>query len=154
MWLKSCRLESCCWENNCPDRCLILVHFGGVFGSCGLDLECDGASIGHDDDFQKTGYQSDTCNSCSSLAVLLKQVNLKASKKPENSVTSITLVATMASMASMVASMASMVSTEMWASIESKETPMASLASVRMALASLDWVATMVWATYLSGRIL
>ena len=87
------------------------------------------------------------------LAVLLKQVTLQASKKPEVSVTSIALVATMASMASMVAAMASMV-----ASMESKETPMASLASVtpmaRMALASLDFVASMVWVTDLNRRIL
>ena len=79
------------------------------------------------------------------LAVLLKQVALKASKKPEDSVTSIALVATMAS-------------TEMVASMESKETPMASLASVtpmaRMALASLDLVASMVWVTDLNGGIL
>ena len=102
------------------------------------------------------------------LAVLLKQVTLKASKKPEDSVTSIALVATMASIASMVASMASVVSstasmasmdsTEMVASMESKETPMASLASVtpmaRMALASLDLVVSMVWGTDLNGRIL
>ena len=52
--LKSC---SCCGENNCLDRCLILAHFGGVFGSGGLDLECDGASIGTGDDSHKTGYQ-------------------------------------------------------------------------------------------------
>ena len=58
--------------------------------------------------------------------------------------------AMMASMASMVASMASM------ASMESKEAPMASLASVtpvsRMALASLDLVASMVWVTDLNRR--
>ena len=93
------------------------------------------------------------------LATLLKQVTLKASKKPEDSVTSIALVATMASMALMVVSMvlmASMASTEMVASMESKETPMASLASVtpmaRMALASLDLVASMVWVTALNRR--
>ena len=84
-----------------------------------------------------------------SLAVLLKQVTLKASKMPEDSVISIAL---MASMASMVASMASM------ASMEAKEAPMASLASVtpmaRMALASLDLVASMVWVTDLNRRIL
>ena len=75
-------------------------------------------------------------------------MTLKASKKPEDSVTSIALVATMATMAS----------TEMVASMESKETPMASLASVtpmaRMALASLDLVASMVWVTDLNGGIL
>ena len=80
------------------------------------------------------------------LAVLLKQVTLKASKKPEDCVISIALVATMASMASMVASMAPMVA------------PMASLALVtpmaRMALASLDLVASMVWVTDLNERIL
>ena len=61
------------------------------------------------------------------LAVLLKQVTLKASKKPENSVTSIALVATMASLASVA--------------------PVA-----RMALASLDLVALMVWVTDLNRR--
>ena len=82
------------------------------------------------------------------LAVLLKQVTLKASKKLEDCVTSIALVATMASTASLVASMAPM----------SKETPMTSLASVtplaRMALASLDLVASMVRVTDLNERIL
>ena len=48
------------------------------------------------------------------LAVLLKQVTLKASKKPEDSVTSIALEASMALVAS----------TEMVASMESKETTM------------------------------
>ena len=79
-----------------------------------------------------------------------RAATLKASKMPEDSVTSIALVAKMASMASMVAKMASM------ASMESKEAPMASLASVtpmaRMALASLDLVASMVWVTDLNRR--
>ena len=76
-------------------------------------------------------------------AVLLKQVTVKASKTPEDSVTS---------MASMVAS------TKMVASMESKETPMASMASVApmamMALASLALVGSMVWVTDLGMRTL
>ena len=92
MWLKSCRLESCCWENNCLDRCLILAHFGGVFGSGGLDLECDGASIGNDDDsLRKLETKVTLATVVPALAVLLKQVALKASKKPEDSVISIAL---------------------------------------------------------------
>ena len=85
------------------------------------------------------------------LAVLLKHVTLKASKTPEDSVTSIALVATMALMASMVALMASMV-----ASMASMVASMASMASVtpmaRMALASLDLAASMVWVTALKSR--
>ena len=62
------------------------------------------------------------------LAVLLKQVTLKAPRAPEDSVTSVAPMATLASMASM-ASMASV-------------TPMA-----RKAVDSLDLVASMVWVT-------
>ena len=55
------------------------------------------------------------------LAFLMKQLTLKASKAPEDSVTSMaSMVATMASMASVVASMASMASTEMVALMESR----------------------------------
>ena len=65
----------------------------------------------------------------SALAVLLKQLNLKALKASDDGATSIAQMATMATMASMVASTALvvastslMVSTDMVASMESKET--------------------------------
>ena len=79
------------------------------------------------------------------LAVLLKQVTLKASRKPEDSVTSIALVATMASMVSMVASMASMAS--MVASMALME-----LMAPRtlMALASVALVVSRIWVSDLS----
>ena len=90
----------------------------------------------------------------SALAVLLKQLTLKA---PDDSVTSIVPMATMASMTSMVASMASMVapmvSTEMVASMDSKEASLASVAlKAMMALASLAWVVLMGWVTDLNWR--
>ena len=79
----------------------------------------------------------------SALAVLLKQLNLKALKAPDDGVTSIGQMATKAS-------------TEMVASMESKETPMASMVSeAMMDLASLAfYMASRVWVTGLSGRIL
>ena len=82
----------------------------------------------------------------SALAVLFKQLTLKALKEPDDSVTSIAPMATMASMASMA-------STEMVASTESKEAPMASLALMAMmALVLLALVALMVWVTDLNRR--
>ena len=45
----------------------VLARFGGVFGSAGLDVECDGAPIGNGNDSQKSGHQCDGCNSCFSL---------------------------------------------------------------------------------------
>ena len=146
MWLKSCRLESCCWENNYLDRCLILAHFGGVFGSGGLDLECDGASIGNGDDSQKTGYQSYACNSCSSFGGFADAGDFDSAGGYDG------FDGVDGGFDGFDGFNGD------GASMESKETPMASLASVtpkaRMALASLDFVASMVWVTDQSGRIL
>ena len=64
MWLKSCRLEGSCWDNDCSDGRHDLARFGGVFGFAGKEVERDGASNGSGDETQKTGCQCDVYNNC------------------------------------------------------------------------------------------
>ena len=116
------------------------------FWFCWPDVKSDGASTGNGDDSQKLDTKATLVTVVSALAVLLKQLNLKALKASDDGAT---LIAQMASMASMA-------STEMVALMESKETLMASMVweapTAMLDLASLAFLAARVWVTDLNRR--